>query len=161
MLCSATSSVSTSPVSSMPTSILFVKTFSLGELVKATDDFSSKRILGEGGFGCVYLGVMEDQTEVAVKLLTKDNVNGDRDFISEIEMLSRLHHRNLVKLIGICFEGHTRCLVYEVVPNGSVESHLHGMLIVSLTCEHVILVSSLLHRFLLTLLRTTLMKKKS
>ncbi|KAL8146893.1 receptor-like serine/threonine-protein kinase ALE2 isoform X2 [Apium graveolens] len=127
MLCSATSSVSSSPVSGMPTSILFVKTFSLAELVKATDNFSSKRVLGEGGFGCVYLGVMEDQTEVAVKLLTKDNLYGDRDFVSEIEMLSRLHHRNLVKLIGICTEGQTRCLVYEVVPNGSVESHLHGV----------------------------------
>lgn len=135
MLCSATSSVSSSPVSVMPTSILFVKTFSLAELVKATDNFSSKRVLGEGGFGCVYLGVMEDQTEVAVKLLTKDNLNGDRDFVSEIEMLSRLHHRNLVKLIGICTEGHTRCLVYEVVPNGSVESHLHGWLIVFLSCN--------------------------
>ncbi|KAK1397943.1 Protein kinase domain-containing protein [Heracleum sosnowskyi] len=127
VLCSATSTASSSPISGMPTSILFVKTFSLAELVKATDNFSSKRVLGEGGFGCVYLGLMEDQTEVAVKLLTKDNLNGDRDFVSEIEMLSRLHHRNLVKLIGICTEGHTRCLVYEVVPNGSVESHLHGV----------------------------------
>lgn len=126
MLCSATSSASSSPVSGMPTSMLFVKKFSLAELVKATDNFSSTRILGEGGFGCVYLGVLEDQTEVAVKLLIKDNLNGDRDFVSEIEMLSRLHHRNLVKLIGICTERHTRCLVYEVVPNGSVESHLHG-----------------------------------
>lgn len=124
-----TSSPSVSMLSTMPTSLLSVKTFSLVELEKATDKFSSKKILGVGGFGCVYHGIMEDELEVAVKLLYKDNnQNGDRDFIAEVEMLSRLHHRNLVKLIGICIEGHTRCLIYELVPNGSVESHLHGML---------------------------------
>lgn len=111
----------------MPFSILSVKTFSLAELAKATDKFSLKRVLGEGGFGRVFHGILEDRTEVAVKLLTRDNnQNGDREFIAEVEMLSRLHHRNLVKLIGICVEGHTRCLVYELVANGSVESHLHG-----------------------------------
>lgn len=123
---SPASSTSASLVSAMPASVLSVKTFRLTELEKATDKFSSKRILGEGGFGRVYLGIMEDATEVAVKLLTRDNQNGDREFIAEVEMLSRLHHRNLVKLIGICIEERTRCLVYEVVPNGSVESHLHG-----------------------------------
>lgn len=121
-----TSSTPVSLVSAMPTSLLSVKTFSLLELEKATEQFSSKRILGEGGFGRVYHGIAADGSEIAVKLLTKDIQNGDREFIAEVEMLSRLHHRNLVKLIGICIEGHTRCLVYEVVPNGSVESHLHG-----------------------------------
>lgn len=113
---------------SIPTCALSVKAFSLVELEKATDKFSSRRILGEGGFGRVYHGILEDRTEIAVKLLTRDNQNGDREFIAEVEMLSRLHHRNLVKLIGICIEGHRRCLVYEVVHNGSVESHLHGTL---------------------------------
>ncbi|KAJ6319229.1 hypothetical protein OIU78_014787 [Salix suchowensis] len=80
----------------------------------------------EGGFGRVFSGSMEDGAEVAVKLLMRDNQNGDREFIAEVEMLSRLHHRNLVKLIGICIEGRARCLVYELVRNGSVESHLHG-----------------------------------
>ncbi|PQQ20015.1 receptor-like serine/threonine-protein kinase ALE2 [Prunus yedoensis var. nudiflora] len=113
----------------MATSILSVKTFPLAELEKATNKFSSQRVLGEGGFGRVYHGIMEDGTEVAVKVLTRDNQNqnGDREFIAEIEMLSRLHHRNLVKLIGICIEGRTRSLVYELVHNGSVESHLHGV----------------------------------
>ncbi|PSR86396.1 Receptor-like serine/threonine-protein kinase [Actinidia chinensis var. chinensis] len=124
---SVASSTSVSLMSTMPTSILSVKTFALAELEKATDKFSLKRVLGEGGFGRVYLGILEDRTEVAVKLLTRGNQNGDREFIAEIEMLSRLHHRNLVKLIGICVEDHTRCLVYELVPNGSVESHLHGV----------------------------------
>jgi len=114
-------------MSNMATCMLSVKTFSFAELEKATDKFSSKRILGEGGFGRVYLGSIEDGTEVAFKLLTRDNQNGDREFVAEVEMLSRLHHRNLVKLIGICIEGRTRCLVYELIRNGSVESHLHGI----------------------------------
>lgn len=123
---SPASSTSASLVSAMPVSVLSVKSFSLLELEKATEKFSLKKVLGEGGFGRVYHGVLQDGTEVAVKLLTRDNQNGDREFIAEIEMLSRLHHRNLVKLIGICIEQHTRCLVYELIPNGSVESHLHG-----------------------------------
>lgn len=129
---SLASSPSVSLTSTMATCILSVKTFALSELEKATEKFSSRRILGEGGFGRVYRGTMEDGTEVAVKLLTRNNQNGDREFIAEVEMLSRLHHRNLVKLIGICIEGRTRCLVYELVHNGSVESHLHGMLTYSL-----------------------------
>lgn len=124
---SIASSTSVSLMSTMATCILSVKTFALSDLEKATEKFSSKRILGEGGFGCVYHGVMDDGTEAAVKLLTRNNQNGDREFIAEVEMLSRLHHRNLVKLIGICIEGRTRCLVYELVHNGSVESHLHGV----------------------------------
>ncbi|KAE9460738.1 hypothetical protein C3L33_07341, partial [Rhododendron williamsianum] len=125
---SMASSTSISLVSTMPFSILSVKTFSLAELDKATNKFSLKRVLGEGGFGRVFHGILEDRTEVAVKLLTRDNQNGDREFIAEVEMLSRLHHRNLVKLIGICVEDHTRCLVYELVSNGSVESHLHELI---------------------------------
>ncbi|KAM1346310.1 hypothetical protein ACFX13_036376 [Malus domestica] len=126
---SIASSTSVSLMSTMATSILSVKTFPLAELEKATNKFSSQRVLGEGGFGRVYHGIMEDGTEVAVKVLTRDNLNqnGDREFIAEVEMLSRLHHRNLVKLIGICIEGRTRSLVYEIVRNGSVESHLHGV----------------------------------
>ncbi|KAL6208878.1 hypothetical protein ACLB2K_019821 [Fragaria x ananassa] len=125
---SIASSTSVSLMSTMATSILSVKTFPLSELEKATNKFSSQRVLGEGGFGRVYHGTMEDGTEVAVKVLTRDNnQNGDREFIAEVEMLSRLHHRNLVKLIGICIEGHARSLVYELIRNGSVESHLHGV----------------------------------
>ncbi|KAK8948299.1 Receptor-like serine/threonine-protein kinase ALE2 [Platanthera guangdongensis] len=122
---SVASSSSMSVVSTVVTGPSSVKTFLLAELEKATDGFSSERVLGEGGFGCVYHGIMENGDEVAVKLLTREE-NGDREFIGEVEMLSRLHHRNLVKLIGICIEGHKRCLVYELVRNGSVESHLHG-----------------------------------
>jgi serine/threonine protein kinase len=104
-----------------------VKTFTITELEKATENFSFSKIIGEGGYGRVYRGIVEDGIEVAVKLLTRKHQSRDRDFIAEVEMLSRLHHRNLVKLIGICIERSTRCLVFELVPNGSVESHLHGM----------------------------------
>lgn len=105
------------------------RTFTLAELEKATDRFISKNILGEGGFGRVYRGVLEDGTKLAVKVLTRDDQQGGREFMAEVEMLSRLHHRNLVKLIGICTEERNRCLVYELIPNGSVESHLHGIVI--------------------------------
>lgn len=102
------------------------KNFSLNDLEKATNNFDSSRILGEGGFGLVYKGVLNDGRDVAVKILKRDDQRGGREFLAEVEMLGRLHHRNLVKLIGICIEKKTRCLVYELVPNGSVESHLHG-----------------------------------
>lgn len=123
---SAISSTSVSFVSTMAPCPSTVRTFSIAELEKATEKFSSAKVLGEGGFGRVYYGVMEDGSEVAIKLLTRED-SGDREFIAEVEMLSRLHHRNLVKLIGICIEGHKRCLIYELIRNGSVESHLHGV----------------------------------
>ncbi|KAG2600192.1 receptor-like serine/threonine-protein kinase ALE2 isoform X2 [Panicum virgatum] len=102
------------------------KTFSLAEMEKATQGFDESRIIGEGGFGRVYEGILEDGERVAIKVLKRDDQQGTREFLAEVEMLSRLHHRNLVKLIGICTEGHSLCLVYELVPNGSVESHLHA-----------------------------------
>ncbi|CAH1425226.1 unnamed protein product [Lactuca virosa] len=103
------------------------KTFTSSEMEKATDNFNELGVLGEGGFGRVYSGVLEDGTKVAVKVLKRDDQQGGREFLAEVEMLSRLHHRNLVRLIGICTEEKTRCLVYELIPNGSVESHLHGI----------------------------------
>lgn len=105
-----------------------VKTFSMNDIEKATDNFDSSRILGEGGFGIVFGGVLGNGTKVAVKVLKKrDDLHSNHEFLSEVEMLSRLHHRNLVKLIGICTEEDSfRCLVYELVTNASLESHLHG-----------------------------------
>lgn len=107
------------------------KTFTLNDIERATNKFDASRILGEGGFGLVYSGVLEDGRQVAVKVLKRDDHHGGREFLAEVEMLSRLHHRNLVKLIGTCTEEQTRCLVYELVPNGSVESHLHGRNIIT------------------------------
>lgn len=102
------------------------KTFTLAEIEKATNRFDEARVIGEGGFGRVYHGALEDGIQVAVKVLKRHDQQGGREFLAEVEMLSRLHHRNLVKLIGICIEDYTLCLVYELIPNGSVESHLHG-----------------------------------
>ncbi|KAF4398649.1 hypothetical protein G4B88_013738 [Cannabis sativa] len=127
MLGSRDSSASLSFGSSIATYTGSAKTFSTSDIEKATDHFNASRILGEGGFGLVYSGVLEDGTKVAVKVLKRDDQQGGREFLAEVEMLSRLHHRNLVKLIGICTEERNRCLVYELVPNGSVESHLHGI----------------------------------
>ncbi|KAA8534836.1 hypothetical protein F0562_029722 [Nyssa sinensis] len=95
------------------------KTFSSHDIERATDNYNPSRILGEGGFGRVYSGILEDGTKVAVKVLKRDDQQGGREFFAEVEMLSRLHHRNLVKLIGICTEERIRCLVYELIPNGS------------------------------------------
>ncbi|KAL4583715.1 hypothetical protein LXL04_008298 [Taraxacum kok-saghyz] len=120
------SSASMSFSSSLATYTGTAKIYSLSEMEKATDTFDSRRILGEGGFGIVYSGVLEDGRKAAVKVLKRDDRQGSREFLAEVEMLSRLHHRNLVKLFGICTDDHFRCLVYELVPNGSVESHLHG-----------------------------------
>uniref|UniRef100_M8C801 Serine/threonine-protein kinase PBS1 n=1 Tax=Aegilops tauschii TaxID=37682 RepID=M8C801_AEGTA len=102
------------------------KTFKFAEIEKATNGFDDSSIVGEGGFGCVYQGTLEDGTTVAVKVLKRFDGQGEREFLAEVEMLGRLHHRNLVKLLGICVEENARCLVYELIPNGSVESHLHG-----------------------------------
>ncbi|CAI9766131.1 unnamed protein product [Fraxinus pennsylvanica] len=103
------------------------KVFSIDEIERVTDNFNASRILGEGGFGLVYGGTLDDGRKVAVKVLKRDDHQGSREFLAEVEMLSRLHHRNLVKLLGICAEDHCRSLIYELVPNGSVESHLHGV----------------------------------
>ncbi|KAH7428574.1 hypothetical protein KP509_09G007400 [Ceratopteris richardii] len=109
--------------------------FTIAELNRATNEFAPQNILGEGGFGRVFCGVLDDGTDVAVKVLTRENHHGGKEFITEVEILSRLHHRNLVKLIGICSEEHVRCLVYELVSNGSVDSHLHGKRTSSLDWE--------------------------
>lgn len=103
------------------------KIFSTDDIERATNNFNISRVLGEGGFGLVYSGTLDDGRKIAVKVLKRDDRQGSREFLAEVEMLSRLHHRNLVKLIGICTEENCRCLVYELVPNGSVESHLHGI----------------------------------
>ncbi|KAH0896572.1 hypothetical protein HID58_046140 [Brassica napus] len=121
------SSTSLSFESSIAPFTLSAKTFTASEIAKATNSFAESRVLGEGGFGKVYEGLFDDGTKVAVKVLKRDDQQGGREFLAEVEMLSRLHHRNLVNLIGICIEDRNRSLVYELIPNGSVESHLHGV----------------------------------
>lgn len=103
------------------------RAFTVAEMERATSMFDDSSVIGEGGFGRVYQGTLEDRTMVAIKVLKRIDRQGESEFLAEVEMLSRLHHRNLVKLIGICAEENFCCIVYELIPNGSVESHLHDM----------------------------------
>lgn len=111
-----------------PTSTRFI---SYEDLREATNNFESASILGEGGFGRVFKGVLNDGTAVAIKRLTNGGQQGGKEFLVEVEMLSRLHHRNLVKLVGYYSnpDSSQNLLCYELVPNGSLEAWLHGNVI--------------------------------
>ncbi|OVA15243.1 Protein kinase domain [Macleaya cordata] len=101
------------------------KRFSLRELVSATNNFSEERKLGEGGFGGVYRGFLNDlDLAVAVKKISRGSRQGKKEYITEVKIISRLRHRNLVQLIGWCHESGEFLLVYELMPNGSLDSHL-------------------------------------
>ncbi|KAL7259953.1 hypothetical protein ACSBR1_005756 [Camellia fascicularis] len=101
-------------------------TFSYDELAMATDGFSEANLLGQGGFGYVYKGVLPNGKEVAVKQLKAGSGQGEREFQAEVEIISRVHHKHLVSLVGYCITGSQRMLVYEFVPNNTMEFHLHG-----------------------------------
>ncbi|KAB1200418.1 hypothetical protein CJ030_MR0G007262 [Morella rubra] len=102
-----------------------LKRFSWRELQLATDNFSEKNVLGQGGFGKVYKGVLSDNTKVAVKRLTDyESPGGDAAFQREVEMISVAVHRNLLRLIGFCTTTTERLLVYPFMQNLSVASCL-------------------------------------
>lgn len=101
--------------------------FSYEDLYEITNGFLPQNILGEGGFGCVYKGCLADRRPVAVKQLKGGSGQGEREFRAEVEIISRIHHRHLVSLVGYCVSESHRLLVYDYVPNGTLESHLHGM----------------------------------
>ncbi|KAK0571544.1 hypothetical protein LWI29_017810 [Acer saccharum] len=101
-------------------------TFSYEELARATDGFSEANLLGQGGFGFVHRGVLPNGKEVAVKQLKAGSGQGEREFQAEVEIISRVHHKHLVSLVGYCIAGVQRMLVYEFVPNNTMEFHLHG-----------------------------------
>ncbi|XWS10962.1 hypothetical protein CRYUN_Cryun38cG0043400 [Craigia yunnanensis] len=98
--------------------------FDLAMLAKATKDFSSDNKLGEGGFGPVYKGIMEDGQEIAVKRLSIRSRQGSDEFKNEVALIAKLQHRNLVKLLGCCVQGGERILVYEFMPNKSLNSFI-------------------------------------
>ncbi|XP_060172681.1 LEAF RUST 10 DISEASE-RESISTANCE LOCUS RECEPTOR-LIKE PROTEIN KINASE-like 1.2 isoform X1 [Lycium barbarum] len=104
-----------------------VHLFDYDELVEATNNFDSKKELGDGGYGTVYKGKLRDGRVVAVKRLYENNCKRVEQFINEIDILTRLHHPNLVTLYG-CTSRHSRelLLVYEYIPNGTVADHLYG-----------------------------------
>ncbi|KAG5226465.1 receptor protein [Salix suchowensis] len=95
--------------------------YSYSDIKKITRGFKDK--LGEGGFGCVYKGKLRSGRFAAVKLLSKSKANG-QDFINEVATIGRIHHTNVVQLIGFCAEGSKRALVYDFMPNGSLDTHL-------------------------------------
>ncbi|KAJ9542976.1 hypothetical protein OSB04_029482 [Centaurea solstitialis] len=98
--------------------------FSFSMIVKATSDFSINNKLGQGGFGAVYKGVLEGGGEIAVKRLSKTSSQGFVEFQNEVICIAKLQHRNLVKLLGYCVQGEEKMLVYEYMPNKSLDSFL-------------------------------------
>lgn len=105
-----------------------LKRFSFRELQIATGNFSSKNIIGQGGFGVVYKGYLPNRTVVAVKRLRDPSFTGEVQFQTEVEMIGLAVHRNLLRLYGFCTTPEERLLIYPYMPNGSVADCLRGLL---------------------------------
>ncbi|KAI4296122.1 hypothetical protein L6164_036107 [Bauhinia variegata] len=102
------------------------KKFSFQELQKCTKNFSRENDIGTGGYGKVYLGTLPSGQRIAIKRAQKESKQGQLEFKAEIELLSRVHHKNLVSLVGFCFEREEQMLVYEYVPKGSLKDAISG-----------------------------------
>ncbi|XP_014509822.1 probable leucine-rich repeat receptor-like protein kinase At5g49770 [Vigna radiata var. radiata] len=100
--------------------------FSYDDLKKCTSNFSENNEIGSGGYGKVYKGVLPDGKIVAIKRAQQGSMQGGLEFKTEIELLSRVHHKNLVGLVGFCFEQGEQMLVYEFIPNGTLRESLSG-----------------------------------
>lgn len=107
-----------------PIKIDGVKGFTYEEMAVATNNFSDSQQVGQGGYGKVYKGILADGTVVAIKRAQEGSLQGNKEFFTEIELLSRLHHRNLVSLVGYCDEEGEQMLVYEFMPNGTLREHI-------------------------------------
>ncbi|XP_030461331.2 G-type lectin S-receptor-like serine/threonine-protein kinase At1g61370 isoform X2 [Syzygium oleosum] len=103
---------------------LEVTLFSFDSILLATNKFSTTSKLGQGGFGSVFKGKLNDGKEVAVKRLSSSSAQGVEEFKNEIILISKLQHRNLVKLMGCCIEGEEKILVYEYLSNKSLDTFL-------------------------------------
>ncbi|KAL9315496.1 hypothetical protein ACSQ67_016497 [Phaseolus vulgaris] len=99
-------------------------TFNLEKLVTATNEFHPSNKLGQGGFGPVYKGQLHDGREIAVKRLSRTSGQGLEEFMNEVVVISKLQHRNLVKLLGCCIEGEEKMLIYEYMPNKSLDTYI-------------------------------------
>ncbi|XP_061359981.1 L-type lectin-domain containing receptor kinase IX.1-like [Gastrolobium bilobum] len=103
------------------------KRFSYNELVSATNKFAESDKLGQGGFGCVYKGYLKDlNSYVAIKRISRESTQGIKEYATEVKVISQLRHRNLVQLVGWCHRKNDFLLMYEFMPNGSLDSHLYG-----------------------------------
>ncbi|KAI3952025.1 hypothetical protein MKX01_004258, partial [Papaver californicum] len=100
--------------------------YTLRELELATNGLADENVIGEGGYGIVYRGLLPDNTLVAVKNLLNNRGQAEKEFKVEVEVIGRVRHKNLVRLLGYCVEGAYRMLVYEYVDNGNLEQWLHG-----------------------------------
>nr|XP_029119850.1 receptor-like serine/threonine-protein kinase SD1-8 isoform X5 [Elaeis guineensis] len=101
--------------------------FDMSVMESATDNFYSNNKLGEGGFGPVYKGQLRDGQEIAVKRLSKDSVQGLDEFKNEVMLIAKLQHRNLVRLLGCCIQREERMLIYEYMPNKSLDTFIFGI----------------------------------
>ncbi|WOG85276.1 hypothetical protein DCAR_0104464 [Daucus carota subsp. sativus] len=95
--------------------------YDFGTIEVATNYFSESNKLGQGGFGAVYKGTLQNGEEIAVKRLSRGSNQGQQEFINEVLLVAKLQHRNLVRLLGFCFEGTEELLIYEFVPNASLD----------------------------------------
>ncbi|PHT77179.1 G-type lectin S-receptor-like serine/threonine-protein kinase [Capsicum annuum] len=109
---------------------LEIPLFDLSTIEKATNNFSIDVKIGEGGFGPVYKGMLEGQ-EIAVKRLSRTSTQGEHEFMNEVLYIAKLQHRNLVKIIGCCIEGGEKMLIYEYLPNGSLDSFIFDILLMA------------------------------
>lgn len=100
--------------------------FSYDELKKGTNHFSESNEIGSGGYGKVYRGMLSGGQVVAIKRAQQGSTQGGLEFKTEIELLSRVHHKNLVGLVGFCFEQGEQMLIYEFMPNGTLRQSLSG-----------------------------------
>ena len=105
---------------------LAFKVFTEAELIQATNNYDKTRIIGRGGHGTVYKGILKDNTPIAIKRCALIDERQKKEFGQEMLILSQINHKNIVKLVGCCLEVEVPMLVYEFIPNGTLYELIHG-----------------------------------